>query len=211
MKNRYKGKSLDKLKGVSPMDCNSTEIDYILKRFEDHASSLLAGKRYYEQKIKESELIAKAKDEVHEYYKPIIKKLINRGERLCELVDEAVEIGMNEGKQAVQSYIKLKREKDKLNFRSNELNKNPVANIKSQQHFKPKTNKDPFKLQFEFLRSAKIPPDTLTNKQTRYWNSFLINRLNFKEVANDMGVKEAQVKTMYDLIIPKIKKHIKNK
>ena len=60
-------------------------------------SSLLAGMRYYEQKEKESELIAKAKDEVHEYYKPIIKqhydiakKHQDIADRMFELFDEVV-------------------------------------------------------------------------------------------------------------------------
>ena len=78
MSNRYKGKPIDKLMDIDPLDCNATEIDYISKRFKDHYSSLLAEKRYYEknyeQKKKEIELIAKAKDEVHEYYEPIIKR-----------------------------------------------------------------------------------------------------------------------------------------
>ena len=210
MSNRYKGKSLDKLMDIDPLDCNATETEYISKRFKDHMSSLLAGMRYYEQKKKESEMIAKAKDEVHEYYKPIIKQRYDIAKRLSELVDEVVEIGMNEGKEAVRSYIKLQREKDKLNLKHRDLNKTPVANIKSQQHYKPKKKKDRWEEQFELLLSVQIPPNTLTQKQQKYWKSIVVNRGDFKEVAKEMNVKIAQVKSMYKLITPKIAKHVKN-
>ena len=173
-------------------------------------SSLLAGMRYYEQKKKESEMIAKAKDEVHEYYKPIIKEYQDIADRMFELFDEVVEIGMNEGKEAVREYINLQREKDKLNLKDRDLNKTPVANIKSQQHYKPKKKKDPFKEQIDLLISVQLPLHFLTDKQDQYWKSIVVNRADFEEVAKDMNVKIAQVKSMYRLIIPKIAKHVKN-
>ena len=210
MSNRYKGKPINKLMDVDPLDCNATETEYISKRLKDHYSSLLAEMRYYEQKKKESEMIAKAKDEVHEYYKPIIKEYQDIADRMFELFDEVVEIGMNEGKEAVREYINLQREKDKLNFKDKDLRRTPVANIKSQQHYKPKKKKDRWNEQFDLLVSVQIPPNTLTQKQQKYWKSIVVNRGVLEEVAKDMNVKIAQVKSMYRLIIPKIAKHVKN-
>ena len=155
-------------------------------------------------------MIAKAKDEVHEYYKPIIKQRYDIAKRLSELVDEVVEIGMNEGKEAVAAYIKLQRKKDELNLKPYQLRRTPTANIKSQQHYKPKKKKDPFKEQVDLLLSVQLPLHFLTDKQDQYWKSIVINRGDFEGVAKDMNVKIAQVKSMYRLIIPKIQKHVKN-